>query len=233
MIVWTRRETLIFIGISLAPTIFYDIVGLTWLQLPWLPIALIGTAVAFIIGFRNNVTYDRIWEARKIWGGMVNASRSWGMMINDVVTNEYAKDPSTEEEPKAFKMAFIYRHIAWLTSLRHAMRQSRPWEEFLEHKTNREWADKMHIPERESTVEEDLKPLLSQQEYEYALQKTNKATAIIFLQSKQLRILKEQGIIWEFSFLELENILKGLFELQGKTERIKNFPLSSSICNIE
>ncbi len=39
-----------------------------------------------------------------------------------------------------------------------------------------------------------------------------------------MRKLKEQGIIWEFSFLELEGEIKELFTLQGKSERIKNFP---------
>ena len=59
---------------------------------------------------------------------------------------------------------------------------------------------------------------------EYVLSKSNKQTALLYLQSKHIRQLKEQGLIWEFSFLELENILQELFTLQGKTERIKNFP---------
>jgi putative membrane protein len=36
--------------------------------------------------------------------------------------------------------------------------------------------------------------------------------------------LKERGIVWEFSFLELEGLIKELFTLQGQSERIKNFP---------
>ena len=36
--------------------------------------------------------------------------------------------------------------------------------------------------------------------------------------------MKERGLLWEFSFLELENVLEELFTLQGKSERIKNFP---------
>ncbi len=49
-------------------------------------------------------------------------------------------------------------------------------------------------------------------------------TALLYLQSKQLRELKEKGYLWEFSFLELENLVSEFFELQGKSERIKNFP---------
>ena len=40
------------------------------------PISTIGIAVVFYVGFRNNQAYDRFWEARKIWGGVVNVSRS-------------------------------------------------------------------------------------------------------------------------------------------------------------
>jgi putative membrane protein len=46
--------------------------------LPWQPISVIGIAVAFYLGFKNNSSYDRTWEARKIWGGIVNTSRSFG-----------------------------------------------------------------------------------------------------------------------------------------------------------
>ena len=57
----------------------------------------------------------------------------------------------------------------------------------------------------------------------YVLSKTNKAVAVLSLQSKHLRDLKEKGLVWEFSFLELESVLAELFNLQGKSERIKNF----------
>ena len=46
----------------------------------------------------------------------------------------------------------------------------------------------------------------------------------MYLQSHHLKKLKLKGNIWEFSFLELEIVIKELFSLQGKSERIKNFP---------
>lgn len=224
MIFWTRRETLWFLLISLAVTVLYDIFGFTFLKLPWTPIAVIGTAVAFIIGFQNNAAYGRIWEARKIWGGMVNTSRAWGMKVMDMVTNEHAKEPLSENELYKEKHTLIHRHIAWLTALRHAMRQTKKWEEFHKSRTNREWAKVIHIPERVFSLEEDLFHCISDDEWDYISKKTNKANALIFLQSRHLKKLKEKGLVWEFSFLELENILQELLDLQGKSERIKNFP---------
>jgi putative membrane protein len=224
MILWTRGETFIFFLIALIPTILFHLAGQKWIQLPWLPIALVGTAVAFLIGFRNNITYGRIWEARKIWGGIVNSSRSWTMMVRDMLSNDHTDQPVSDEELKGLKTTIVHRHIAWFTALRHAMRQSRPWEGFLQSKTNREWSKMMHIPEFENKLEDDLKPLLSEKERIYVLGKTNKPTTILSLQSKHIKELKGRGLIWEFSFLNLEELLKDLYDLQGKTERIKNFP---------
>ncbi len=224
MLLWTRWETLAFFCIALVPTALFEIIGFQWLQLPWTPIALVGTAVAFLIGFQNNAAYGRIWEARKIWGGIVNNSRTWTMMIKDMINNEHAVQTNTEDELYQHKRTLVYRHIAWMSALRHAMRQKKTWEVFAEHKTNKEWQKMMHIPEMEVSLEDDLKPLLSEEELAHILSKTNKSAALLSLQSSHLSRLKESGHVWEFSYLELEGVLKELFDLQGKSERIKNFP---------
>jgi putative membrane protein len=104
------------------------------------------------------------------------------------------------------------------------MRQTRKWEVFDEHTTNREWSKMIHIPEKVFSLEDDLFHYLSPDEWEYVLSKNNKPAAVLFLQSKHLREIKERGMLWEFSFLELENLLQEFFTLQGKSERIKNFP---------
>jgi len=43
---------------------------------PAFPIALFGTAIALFLGFRTNAAYARWWEARTLWGALINASRS-------------------------------------------------------------------------------------------------------------------------------------------------------------
>jgi putative membrane protein len=69
-----------------------------------------------------------------------------------------------------------------------------------------------------------MQSYLSSQDMDYVMSKNNKQTALLYLQSHHLRRLKESGVIWEFSFLQLEGVLEELFTLQGKSERIKNFP---------
>ncbi len=85
----------------------------------WLPIALLGTAVAFIVSFKNNASYDRLWEARRVWGGIVNASRTWGLMARDFVTDLHAAEPASPGELAAARRTLCPRHIAWLTALRY------------------------------------------------------------------------------------------------------------------
>lgn len=221
IVLWSRWETLIYLCYASLVTILYKIFGFSFLNVPWTPVALIGTAVAFMVGFQNNSAYGRIWEARMIWGAIVNSSRTWGMKIQDMVV---ANGSTTPSQVNTHKKALVYRHIAWLTALRYAMRERKSWESQHRAMTNREWANMIYIPESISSLEDNLGLYLSDDEKAYVLSKSNKQTAILFLQSKHLRELKEQGLIWEFSFLELENVLEELFTHQGKSERIKNFP---------
>lgn len=224
MILWTRVEILWFLIMAVTVAVLYELCGFKWLQLPWTPVALIGTAVAFLIGFQNNAAYGRAWEARKIWGGIVNESRTWATLTRDMVTREYAADPVSEEELNDHRRILVYRHIAWLTALRYSMRAKRPWEVFTEHRTNREWYEKICIPERDIPIQQQLAGLLPEEELEGICSKVNPATALLSRQSAHLRQLKERGLIWEFAFLELECLVRELFALQGKSERIKNFP---------
>ncbi|MDB4292215.1 hypothetical protein N9954_02330 [Maribacter sp.] len=222
MAMWTRFETLLFIVIITAWVAAFYFLNLSWFKIPWTPLALIGTAVAFVIGFQNNSAYGRIWEARKIWGGIVNTSRTFGMFLQDMISNEHAASPLSKEELQTEVKALTYRHIAWMTALRHAMRMPKPWETAVNHKTDSEWGIKP--PEFDANLEDDLRTYISDKDLKDALGKNNKQTALLYQQSHHLRELKDKGIIWEFSFLELEAILQELFTLQGKSERIKNFP---------
>ncbi|MDT0551751.1 bestrophin family protein [Urechidicola vernalis] len=224
MVKWTRWETASFLAHTAIVVILFHVLEFSFLHVPWTPVALVGTAVAFIIGFQNSAAYGRIWEARKIWGGIVNSSRTWGMKVKDMVTNEYASDKVNQEELDKHIKALIYRHIGWITSLRYAMREPRTWEVFSQHRTNKEWSDAICIPEVVQEQSKELSNYLSDEELKYVLSKKNKAAACLYLQSTHLRKLKEKGLIWEFSFLELENLLEEFFTLQGKSERIKNFP---------
>ncbi len=220
---WTHREILGFLGYGALCTALHAVLGWEFLQIPWTPLAVVGTAVAFIVGFQNNAAYGRIWEARKIWGGIVNASRSFAMRVQDCVVDPEAAEtnaaPSTIRQERRI---LIHRHLAWLTALRHTMRSPRPWEVNDRARTNRVWM--RCVPEKHQDLPTELARTLGPAELESVVQRNNVPAAILFEQSRHLRELKERGWIWEFAFLELQGVLQQLFEFQGKSERIKNFP---------
>ncbi len=222
--IWTWRDLVLFVVLAVIPVVLYTFFDFKFLRLPWLPIALVGTAVAFIIGFKNNASYDRLWEARKIWGGIVNSSRSFAMFVNDLITNEYADNPVNEEELQAIRLRLVNRHIAWMAAHRYGLRQPRPWEQFLENRSNLEFSKRHPIPENRESFEDAVSHLLSEEDLSFLDGKTNKATQLLNLQSKDLKAIKRKGLIWEFSYLEVENLLVEFYTLQGKNERIKNFP---------
>lgn len=221
---WTRFETGLFIAYGIFWTALYFFLDLHWLEIPWTPLALVGTAVAFVIGFQNNSAYGRIWEARKIWGGIVNSSRTLGMYVQDMINNHHAKSPVSDAVLAEERRQIIYRHVAWMTALRYAMRSPKPWETVNQERTNQEWQLMIKLPEKQATVDQALEGYLSAEDNTYLQGKGNKAVALLYRQSEHLRQLKDKGLIWEFSFLQLEGLLEELFALQGKSERIKNFP---------
>lgn len=123
LITWLPRNIIVLL-------IFNSIVAYAYalldqpVELPWLPVSVVGTAVAFFIGFKNNQAYDRVWEARKIWGGIVNDSRTWGMRINNFVR---PKENIPSNDLKAIKRRLIRRHIAWMYAHRSQLLIPTSW----------------------------------------------------------------------------------------------------------
>src|SRR5215203_4719720 len=59
-------------------------------HIPQMPIsipAFLGTAISVLLSFKLSQSYDRWWEARKIWGGIVNESRSFTLQLQSVIKN--------------------------------------------------------------------------------------------------------------------------------------------------
>jgi putative membrane protein len=223
---WTGPHILLFLFLPIIPVLLFDVLELKWLHAPWLPLGVLGTAVAFIIGFKNNASYDRLWEARKIWGGIVNASRSWTIMTKDFITNDFAMADLPELKMQSIKKELVYRHIAWLTALRYQLREERTWEMQLrkERSSLQFKAANYRIREEEISVEEKLKKYLSDEDYEEIIVKGNKASQILGIQSRRLKELMDQGLIEDFRHMKMANMLVELYTLQGQCERIKNFP---------
>jgi putative membrane protein len=206
-------------------------------QIPWLPVSVIGTAVAFYVGFKNNQAYDRMWEARKIWGGIVNDSRSWGMLIDSFITNQFTDNKLDPEELKSIKKRLIYRHIGWLYAHRRQLLIPAPWEHISQGGiigfTAKRYIKKLGVGLVDDDVSNtQLKCFLSIEEYKRLIKNRNTATQIINEQSRDLQKLRALGVIEDFRHMELTNVLKSFYTLQGKNERIKKFPLPRQYANM-
>lgn len=226
VIKWTRRNIFLFLTLATIPVALFDIFGLKWLHVPWLPLGVLGTAVAFLISFKNNASYDRLWEARKIWGGIVNSSRSWTIQVKDFITNEHAKTPLSKEGLFKIHRELVHRHVAWLTALRYQLRADKPWEMHLKAtKSNQEFrANNYKVFEDTVPVEDAIKGYISEEERKELFAKGNQASQILGIQSRRLRELKMEGFIEDFRHMEMQGLLTEFYTLQGKSERIKNFP---------
>jgi putative membrane protein len=226
VIKWTRRHIFLFLVLATIPVILFDILGWKWLHLPWLPLGVLGTAVAFIVSFKNNASYDRLWEARKIWGGIVNSSRSWTIMVKDFITNSHSKKQLSDEELQEIKKELVHRHVAWLTALRYQMRKEKPWEAHLKtKKSNKEFRETQYsVYENIVDVQEAIAPYISDTERKEIFAKGNQASQLLGIQSRRLKELMDQGLIEDFRHMEMTNMLVEFYTLQGKSERIKNFP---------
>lgn len=183
------------------------------ISIPWQPISIIGIAVAFYLGFKNNSSYDRTWEARKIWGSIVNNSRSFGAATISFVQGE---------DEKGVRKELIYRHIAWLTALRHQLRLSKEWEH-TENRLNAIYAPTI-CEDYNNKLQKELNCFLSAEEIQKIENKSNIATQILKTQSERLQALKNQGYFDDFRHMEFHQLMVSFYEDQGKSERIKNFP---------
>ena len=90
-----------------------------------------------------------------------------------------------------------------------------------------DWQKRYGTAAREHLVsmESELKDFVSEEELKDTMSRINKATHLVRKQSQELRELRAEGYIDDFRLVEMQRVLEEFYNLQGKSERIKNFPL--------
>lgn len=218
-------------------TIAFEYFNLKWLTIPWVPLSVIGTAVAFYVGFKNNSAYDRMWEARKIWGAIINSSRTWGANLRAYISNQFTEQEHSTSQLHEIYQRLIYRHIAWLYALRSQLLIPTPWEHI-----NQGWIYRIFITKRmkhfgiglyeDEITKAELKHYLPEEELERLINYQNTATQIIDQQSQDLKELRSMDLIDDFRHMELQKVLNDFYTYQGQCERIKKFPLPRQYGNM-
>ena len=49
---------------------------------------MLGFVISLLLAYRTNTAYDRWWEGRKMWGGLVNSSRNLAIKLASILTSE-------------------------------------------------------------------------------------------------------------------------------------------------
>ncbi len=199
--------------VSTIAVILYQVLGFTFVAIPFLPVGTIGTAVAFYVGFKNNQAYDRLWEARKLWGGFTNTSRNFSAQLIALV------------EDKTVVKELLYRHIAYLNVLRLQLRKTIPWATSKEnlHQTFR--GERAELEEFDQGLKKILEENNKGEYYETLRVKNNVASGILKLQIMDLTRLKREKKIDEYEHSDLVRHINEFFNLQGGCERLKSTPL--------
>ncbi|MCH4824386.1 multidrug transporter [Gramella lutea] len=209
---WSKKPLLVGLLYSAIICVIYILID-GYILVPWQPISIIGIAVAFYLGFKNNSSYDRTWEARKIWGSIVNNSRSFAAASISFIQGD---------NQESIKKEMIYRHIAWITALRHQLRLSRPWEH-LDKRLEKLYSAKV-CEDYNEKLDSELSKFISENELAEVQGKSNTATQIMKRQAIRLQELKDLGYFDDFRHMEFHQLIVSFYEDQGKSERIKNFP---------
>lgn len=198
------RRLVAYVGLPLLLLFLYDaaivlvfqVAGWKWIALPHIPLALFGSAIGLIVAFRNNSSYGRWWEARTLWGGIVNNSRSWARQVLSAMAPQKEGD---REAVRTMQCRLVMLQVAWVHALRQQLRGLPP-------------LDELHG----LLTEDDLVALQSQKNVAFTLQ---------IWQGDLLRQALEKDWIDSLQWANLDNTLNDLADFQGGSERIKNTPM--------
>lgn len=220
---FSRNQIIVYLVWSTMIVCIYFFSKLELISIPFLPVSLVGTSLAFFLGFKSNAAYDRLYEARKNYGSIVNDSRSFALMLNAYISNVSNADIS-DEEIETIKKELVNRHLAWMYAHKFNLRHKRqPWENDRDYHNNyRAQAQEDFFIETD--LKENLMKYLSEEEVEGVIHLANPAVQVLNNQSKRLLELRKAGVLEDFRLFELQNQINKFIETQGKNERIKNFP---------
>jgi len=192
------RPLAVLFALDVAIVVAYVFGGWKWLALPDVPLSIFGGVIGVIAGFRNASAYARWWEARTIWGAIVNSSRSFAREVLTMVAAPEA-DQGSQREPGDVKRKLVLLQIAYVHALRNHLRGITPWLE--------------------------LAGLIPEPEMEYLKTQNNVPLAIQQNMASIVAYCYQQGWIDAMRWVSLDRTLSILMDCQGASERIKNTPM--------
>ncbi len=184
---------------DVAIVIGYKVMHWDWVGSKHVPLALYGSAIGIIVGFRNNSAYGRWWEGRGLWGQVVNNSRSLARQVCSTMHPNPEMGGSDTADLEQMQRSLVLHQIAYVHALRQHLRKLSPWEE--------------------------LRPLLSAEEIGALEGSKNVPLSLQQQIGRMLRESKNRGWIDRLEWQSMDRNLDDLADAQGGAERIKNTPM--------
>ena len=197
---WPRIATAAVVSIMV--TVAYTLRGRDMsLSITPLPFQLIGLALSIFLAFLTKAAYDRWWEGRKLWGGVVNVTRTIARQAQT-----FLGDTSDPEQPSREEVTqtLVLRTIAWTHALRLHLRPGSAWD--------RDLAGA-------------LAGALSDDEIAELRSSSNVPIEILRRTGLVLRGADSAGQLTNYELVQLEASIGRLTDLQGGCERIRNTPI--------
>lgn len=197
LIIWKRLIAMAVLATVIVVPIVYLNFGAYTLDMTT-PLIL-GTAIAIFLGFRTNSAYDRWFEGRSKWGRIRAMSRNLSMVLTR--NNEAYLNIKTGKVSKLAPVVMermIRRNIAWIWVLGRQLKGLPPFE--------------------------NVKHLLSDEDFEEVKDAHNPALKLLFLQSRDFRIAQSEGQFYDGEHFEIVAILRELVTQQTGCEGLKNTP---------
>jgi len=208
--IWSRRGALYMLVVSLVAVAAYSLPPLAGFSIPWPIVAVLGTSVALVAGFKNGQVLQRSSEALQAFAQIAAISRLLASLSCDFLDKDTAR-------------RVIRRHLAWLTALRFSLRRPMPWET-IGKGANRAFRRRYYqIQEDITSLPEELQALLGAEGEQIANQ-PQPALELLRLQGGEIGTLLKQGTIPTQVYSELMKLLRDCHDQQARCDRIKNTP---------
>jgi putative membrane protein len=167
------------------------------------PFTLVGLALSIFLGFRNNTSYDRFWEGRKLWGSLVNQTRSMARQVVTLVAPYSGSNPDVSRDG----IVELHRELVHaIAGYAHALR--------------------MHL--RDVDDVDALRPFFDDAALGVFRSSRNRPITILEHLGKRVRFAFDKGLVHPQHVPLLEGSLEKLTDIQGGCERIKSTPIPFS-----
>jgi putative membrane protein len=200
---WKRMATLFIL--SAIAVVLNRHFGFDHIKIDTMPATVLGTALSILTSFRVNSAYDRWWEARRLWGAIVNDSRTMARQITTFLSYQDINKKENRQQHDAYVKEMVYRQIAFVYALKNHLRRL--------------------------DVLPDIKEFISAEESAFLKTQQNIPNALLQKQAETLQDVQEKGFIDSFRHVQMETKLSTLCDSMGGCERIKNtiFPRQYSV----